>query len=84
MALRPEVITTRERKSLGVERTLSEDTFIAGKPAWRLSTCCTRAGTAADKIKPDSPDCPSGVKLKFNDFQQTTQEQCGMVLKRPI
>ena len=53
-----DVNNDRLRKSVGVERTLAEDIH-----EW--SEC---------EVKPDLLIARQGIKLKFNDFQQTTQE----------
>lgn len=65
----------RLRKSVGVERTLAEDihdwsdceTIIAEQLYPELERRLA-------KVKPDLLIARQGVKLKFNDFQQTTQE----------
>lgn len=65
----------RLRKSVGVERTLSEDihdwteceTIITEQLYPELERRLL-------KVKPDLLIARQGIKLKFNDFQQTTQE----------
>lgn len=69
------VSSERLRKSVGVERTLIEDIHD-----W--SECETiiteqlypELERRLIKVKPDLLIARQGVKLKFNDFQQTTQE----------
>ena len=70
-----DVNSERLRKSVGVERTLSEDIHD-----W--SECETiiteqlypELERRLSKVKPDLLIARQGIKLKFNDFQQTTQE----------
>jgi hypothetical protein len=65
----------RLRKSVGVERTLIEDihdwseceAIITGQLYPELERRLA-------KVKPDLLIARQGIKLKFNDFQQTTQE----------
>ena len=70
-----DVNSERLRKSVGVERTLIEDIHD-----W--SECETiiteqlypELERRLSKVKPDLLIARQGIKLKFNDFQQTTQE----------
>ena len=70
-----DVNNERLRKSVGVERTLSEDihdwteceTIITEQLYPELERRLL-------KVKPDLLIARQGIKLKFNDFQQTTQE----------
>ena len=70
-----DVNSERLRKSVGVERTLIEDIHD-----W--SECETiiteqlypELERRLSKLKPDLLIARQGIKLKFNDFQQTTQE----------
>ena len=70
-----EIHNERQRKSVGVERTLSEDihdwnaceTIIVEQLYPELERRLA-------KVKPDLLIARQGVKLKFNDFQLTTQE----------
>lgn len=78
-----EVSPERLRKSVGVERTLSEDihdweeceTLIVDKLYPELEM-------RLRKVKPDLHIARQGVKLKFQDFQQTTQEHVWPVLNK--
>ncbi|MFZ1873717.1 MAG: DNA polymerase IV [Chania sp.] len=73
----------RLRKSVGVERTLAEDihrwedceTLIVDKLYPELEM-------RLRKVKPDLHIARQGVKLKFQDFQQTTQEHIWPVLNQ--
>lgn len=80
---RREISSERLRKSVGVERTLAEDihdwedceTLIIDKLYPELEM-------RLRKVKPDLHIARQGVKLKFQDFQQTTQEHVFPVLNR--
>lgn len=77
-----EVITTRERKSLGVERTLSEDIHSWEACLDIIDLLYDELARRLDIIKPDRQIARQGVKLKFTDFQQTTQEHVWQVLNK--
>jgi len=77
-----EVITTRERKSLGVERTLSEDIHSWEACLEIIDLLYDELARRLDNIKPDRQIARQGVKLKFTDFQQTTQEHVWPVLNK--
>lgn len=77
-----EVITTRERKSLGVERTLSEDIHSWEACLEIIDLLYDELARRLDNIKPDRQIARQGVKLKFNDFQQTTQEHVWPMLNK--
>ncbi|KFK92353.1 MULTISPECIES: DNA polymerase IV [unclassified Serratia (in: enterobacteria)] len=78
-----EVSPERLRKSVGVERTLAADihrwedceTLIIDKLYPELEM-------RLRKVKPDLHIARQGVKLKFQDFQQTTQEHIWPVLNQ--
>lgn len=78
-----EVSPDRLRKSVGVERTLAADihrwedceTLIIDKLYPELEM-------RLRKVKPDLHIARQGVKLKFQDFQQTTQEHIWPVLNQ--
>ncbi|HGM7591123.1 TPA: DNA polymerase IV, partial [Serratia marcescens] len=80
---RREISPERLRKSVGVERTLAEDihdwedceTLIIDKLYPELEM-------RLRKVKPDLHIARQGVKLKFQDFQQTTQEHVFPVLNQ--
>ncbi|MFS2222243.1 DNA polymerase IV [Pantoea sp. B65] len=77
-----EVITERERKSLGVERTLSEDIDSWEECLKILDYLYEELERRLTAIKPDRLIARQGVKLKFNDFQLTTQEHVWPVLNK--
>ena len=70
-----DVNNERLRKSVGVERTLSEDIHD-----WTECESIITEQLYPElerrllKVKPDLLIARQGIKLKFNDFQQTTQE----------
>ncbi|WP_034912570.1 DNA polymerase IV [Erwinia sp. 9145] len=76
------VITERLRKSLGVERTLSEDIHSWEACLEIIDFLYEELERRLEKIKPDKLIARQGVKLKFNDFQQTTQEHVWPVLNK--
>ncbi len=69
-----EVMTERLRKSLGVERTLAKD-IHSWQACYEIIDCLyTDLERRLAQIKPDLQIARQGVKLKFDDFQLTTQE----------
>ncbi|AKE11910.1 DNA polymerase IV [Serratia liquefaciens] len=78
-----EVSPERLRKSVGVERTLAEDIH-----AWEecealiVDKLYPELEMRLRKVKPDLHIARQGVKLKFQDFQQTTQEHVWPVLNK--
>ncbi|KAB8312990.1 DNA polymerase IV [Erwinia endophytica] len=77
-----EVVTERLRKSLGVERTLAEDIHHWEDCLVIIDYLYEELERRLMKIKPDLQIARQGVKLKFNDFQQTTQEHVWPVLNK--
>ncbi|MCS2150970.1 MULTISPECIES: DNA polymerase IV [Scandinavium] len=70
-----DVNSERLRKSIGVERTLAEDIHEwADCEAIITGQLYPELERRLAKVKPDLLIARQGVKLKFNDFQQTTQE----------
>ncbi|MFP2422175.1 DNA polymerase IV [Pseudescherichia vulneris] len=70
-----DVNNERLRKSVGVERTLAEDIHEwADCEAIITRQLYPELERRLAKVKPDLLIARQGVKLKFNDFQQTTQE----------
>lgn len=69
-----EVVTERLRKSLGVERTLAEDIHSWEACLEIIDRLYDELERRLVQIKPDRQIARQGVKLKFNDFQLTTQE----------
>ena len=69
------VNSERLRKSVGVERTLAEDIHEwAACETIIVEQLYPELERRLAKVKPDLLIARQGVKLKFNDFQQTTQE----------
>jgi len=77
-----EVMTERRRKSLGVERTLAEDIHRWEDCLAIIDYLYEELERRLTRIKPDLQIARQGVKLKFNDFQQTTQEHVWSVLNK--
>lgn len=77
-----DVVTERLRKSLGVERTLSEDIHSWEACTEIIDFLYDELERRLTAIKPDRLIARQGVKLKFNDFQQTTQEHVWPVLNK--
>ncbi|WP_413483614.1 DNA polymerase IV [Morganella psychrotolerans] len=76
------VCPDRERKSVGVERTLAQD--IASWDACRaiVDELFPELERRLSKVSPDLLIARQGIKLKFSDFQQTTQEHVYPVLDK--
>lgn len=64
----------RLRKSVGVERTLAQDIFDWQECVSLLDVLFQELHTRLAKVKTDLRIARQGVKMKFSDFQQTTQE----------
>ncbi|HBV38273.1 MAG TPA: DNA polymerase IV [Erwinia sp.] len=77
-----EVVTDRLRKSLGVERTLSADIHEWDACLEIIDFLYAELERRLKVIKPDLLIARQGVKLKFDDFQQTTQEHVWPVLNK--
>ncbi len=69
-----EINNTRQRKSVGVERTLVEDIHEWSACESIIEHLYPELERRVLKVKPDLLIARQGVKLKFNDFQLTTQE----------
>ncbi|WP_426607520.1 DNA polymerase IV [Pantoea anthophila] len=76
------VIVERERKSLGVERTLTEDISDWEACLEIIDFLYAELDRRLTQIRPDRQVARQGVKLKFSDFQQTTQEHIWPVLNK--
>lgn len=76
------VVVERERKSLGVERTLAEDIESWEACLTIIDYLYEELDRRLTQIRPDKLIARQGVKLKFNDFQQTTQEHIWPVLNK--
>ncbi|MEX3022617.1 DNA polymerase IV [Kluyvera sp. STS39-E] len=69
-----EIHNDRQRKSIGVERTLEEDIHEWADCEAIIERIYPELERRLAKVKPDLLIARQGVKLKFHDFQQTTQE----------
>ena len=69
-----ELSTNRQRKSVGVERTLAEDIINSEDCHTMLESLYPKLCERLKKSSPDMRIQSQGVKLKFSDFQQTTVE----------
>lgn len=69
-----DVNSERLRKSVGVERTLAEDIHEWSDCEAIIEHLYPELERRLAIVKPDLLIARQGVKLKFNDFQQTTQE----------
>ena len=69
-----EINNERQRKSVGVEKTLAEDIHEWHECEAIIEQLYAELERRLKKVKPDLLIARQGVKLKFNDFQQTTQE----------
>lgn len=69
-----EVCSDRQRKSIGVETTLSEDIHSWQECLAVIERLYPELERRLSKARPDLRIARQGVKLKFDDFQLTTQE----------
>ena len=69
-----EIHNDRQRKSIGVERTLEEDIHEWSDCEAIIERLYPELERRLAKVKPDLLIARQGVKLKFNDFQLTTQD----------
>lgn len=65
---------SRERKSVGVERTLAEDLLTDQACLDMIEVLYPKLEERLKNARPNMRIQSQGVKLKFNDFQQTTVE----------
>ncbi|MDR2226035.1 MAG: DNA polymerase IV, partial [Providencia sp.] len=72
----------RLRKSVGVERTLAEDIHQWDDCLLLLDKLYEELQLRLAKVKPDLRIARQGVKFKFDDFQQTTQEHVYPILNK--
>ncbi|MBP6121925.1 MULTISPECIES: DNA polymerase IV [Providencia] len=72
----------RLRKSVGVERTLAEDIHQWEECLPLLDKLYDELQLRLSKVKPDLRIARQGVKFKFGDFQQTTQEHVYPILDK--
>ncbi|TKF78029.1 DNA polymerase IV [Vibrio kanaloae] len=78
-----EVITERERKSVGVERTFTQNISTYAE-CWHVieDKLFPELETRLEKASPSKAIIKQGIKLKFADFQQTTIEHIHASLDR--
>lgn len=78
-----EVITERERKSVGVERTFTQNISTYAE-CWHVieDKLFPELETRLEKASPSKAIIKQGIKLKFADFQQTTIEHIHVSLDR--
>ncbi|RPH21896.1 DNA polymerase IV [Buttiauxella warmboldiae] len=69
-----EINSERQRKSVGVEKTLAEDIHEWQECEAIIDLLYPELERRLKKVKPDLLIARQGIKLKFTDFQQTTQE----------
>lgn len=69
-----EINNDRQRKSIGVECTLEEDIHQWSDCEAIIERLYPELERRLAKVRPDLLIARQGIKLKFNDFQQTTQE----------
>ncbi|ENB4327401.1 DNA polymerase IV [Vibrio vulnificus] len=71
---RREVIPTRIRKSLGVERTFAQDIHAEEECIGAIESLYQELETRFNRISEEQKIIRQGVKIKFSDFKQTTVE----------
>ncbi|MBT9242744.1 DNA polymerase IV [Vibrio splendidus] len=78
-----EVIIERERKSVGVERTFTQN-ISTYEECWQVieDKLFPELETRLEKANPSKAIIKQGIKLKFADFQQTTIEHIHASLDR--
>lgn len=77
-----QVSPDRLRKSVGVEKTLAQDIHDWPQCEALIETLYDELEVRLRRVKPDLHIARQGVKLKFDDFRQTTQEHVWPVLNK--
>ncbi|MCC3748535.1 DNA polymerase IV [Rouxiella badensis] len=77
-----EISAERLRKSVGVERTLAEDIHDWESCVALIERLYPELETRLTRVSPSLRIARQGVKLKFHDFQQTTQEHVWPILNK--
>jgi len=72
----------RLRKSVGVEKTLAHDIHDWEHCENLIEQLYEELEVRLKRVKPDLHIARQGVKLKFDDFQQTTQEHVWPMLNK--
>ncbi|MBV7261507.1 DNA polymerase IV [Photobacterium sp. WH24] len=77
-----DVVVSRERKSVGVERTFSRN-IVDYAQCWQVvEKLYPELEARLRKVRPDLRIARQGVKVKFADFQQTTVEHSQPILQK--
>ncbi|KDM92985.1 DNA polymerase IV [Photobacterium galatheae] len=77
-----EVVVSRERKSVGVERTFSQN-IREYDECWQvIERLYPELESRLKRVRPDLRIARQGIKIKFADFQQTTVEHSQPVLEK--
>ncbi|MGJ8680395.1 DNA polymerase IV [Paraglaciecola sp.] len=69
-----ELSLSRQRKSVGVERTMADDIYSAKDCEAMIEALYPKLKQRLESVSPDLIIQSQGIKLKFADFQQTTVE----------
>ncbi|AJA45086.1 DNA polymerase-4 [Frischella perrara] len=69
-----EVNNDRQRKSVGVERTIAKDLYLWDDCLPIFDSLYDELEKRLERVRPDGSIARQGVKFKFHDFQLTTQE----------
>ncbi|MEI8595013.1 DNA polymerase IV [Photobacterium sp. Hal280] len=77
-----EVVVSRERKSVGVERTFARNIADYAECWQIIEQLYPELEARLRKVRPDLRIARQGVKIKFADFQQTTVEHIQSVLQK--
>lgn len=76
------VEVSRVRKSVGVERTFSADIYTEAECLEAIDRLYPSLLIRLEKVSPEKEIVRQGVKLKFNDFKQTTVEHKQHILDK--
>ncbi|MDO6705261.1 DNA polymerase IV [Photobacterium sp. 1_MG-2023] len=77
-----EVVVSRERKSVGVERTFSQNISDYAECWQVVERLYPELESRLKRVRPDLRIARQGIKVKFADFQQTTVEHIQPVLEK--
>ncbi|MBD2810961.1 DNA polymerase IV [Xenorhabdus sp. Vera] len=77
-----QITPERLRKSIGVEKTLAQDIHEWGECVELIEKLYPELERRLEKVKPDLRIARQGIKLKFDDFQLTTQEHVHPLLDK--
>ncbi len=79
-----EVVIDRVRKSVGVERTLSEDIYSREQCIILIESLYSELERRLKRVRTDMRISKQGVKLKFADFQLTSSEKRACALEKEL